>query len=54
MRAIGVRELAACLGGRITLEVARQRAIEATGQYAKRQSTWYRNRLATGWLFLNQ
>jgi len=50
MRAIGVREIAAHLGGRITLDEARQRGIDATAQYAKRQSTWFRNQLTSDWL----
>lgn len=45
-RAIGAAELAACLAGRTTLDAARDRAIIATRQYAKRQRTWFRARMA--------
>ena len=44
MRAVGVPELAAHLRGEITLAEAASRAELATGQYVKRQSTWFRNR----------
>ena len=43
MRAHGVPELAAQLAGRITLEEASARAILNTGQYTKRQATWFRH-----------
>jgi tRNA dimethylallyltransferase len=45
-RAIGAAELAAHLGGRMTLDAARAAAIVATRQYAKRQRTWARRRMA--------
>ena len=45
MRAHGVGELAAHLRGEITLNEASRRAITATGQYTKRQATWFRHRL---------
>ncbi len=45
-RAIGVPELAAHLRGEISLEAARERATIATRQYAKRQRTWFRARMA--------
>ena len=44
MRAHGVPELAAHLHGRITLAEAARRATLATGQYTKRQATWFRHR----------
>ena len=44
MRAHGVPELAAYLRGELTLEAARERAVLATGQYVKRQATWFRHR----------
>jgi len=44
MRAQGVPELAAYLRGERTLQDARGRAVLATGQYTKRQATWFRNR----------
>ncbi|MBN9564343.1 MAG: tRNA (adenosine(37)-N6)-dimethylallyltransferase MiaA [Alphaproteobacteria bacterium] len=43
MRAHGVPELSAYLRGKITLEEAARRAELVTGQYAKRQTTWYRH-----------
>jgi tRNA dimethylallyltransferase len=49
MRAIGVRELAAVIDGRTTLDEARRLAAIATRQYAKRQSTWFRNQLGPEW-----
>lgn len=48
MRAIGAPDLVAHLRGEKSLGTARDRAIVATRQYAKRQRTWFRNRL-TGW-----
>jgi tRNA dimethylallyltransferase len=44
-RAIGVPELAAHLRGETTLAEARERAIIATRQFAKRQRTWFRARM---------
>ena len=43
MRAHGVPELAAYLRGEITLAEAQRRAVLATGQYTKRQATWFRH-----------
>ncbi len=43
MRAHGVPELAAHLRGGTTLDQAAARAILATGQYTKRQATWFRH-----------
>lgn len=45
-RAIGVPELVAHLRGECTRDEARDRAIIATRQYAKRQRTWFRKRCA--------
>ena len=47
-RAIGAVELADYLGGRIDLVAARDRAVVATRQFAKRQRTWFRARMG-GW-----
>ncbi len=44
MRAHGVPELAAFLRGELTLGEAERRAVLATGQYTKRQATWFRHR----------
>ncbi|MGX9962558.1 tRNA (adenosine(37)-N6)-dimethylallyltransferase MiaA [Roseomonas sp. F4] len=43
MRAHGVPELIAHLEGRMTLAAASERAILNTGQYTKRQATWFRH-----------
>jgi tRNA dimethylallyltransferase len=44
MRAHGVPELAAHLRGEIDLAEAARRVQLATGQYTKRQATWFRHR----------
>jgi tRNA dimethylallyltransferase len=46
MKAIGVREIGDWLAGRLTRGEAVVAAIMATRQYAKRQRTWFRNRMA--------
>lgn len=46
MKAIGVPEIAAWLRGEMSKEEAIERATIATQQYAKRQRTWFRNRMA--------
>ena len=43
MRAHGVPELGAYLRGETTLAEATTRAVLATGQYTKRQATWFRH-----------
>jgi tRNA dimethylallyltransferase len=43
MRALGVPEITAMLSGRLTEEEASARAILASGQYTKRQATWFRH-----------
>lgn len=51
MKAVGVPELAAYLGGTLTLAQAIERAQAASRQYAKRQYTWFRHQLAdAAWL----
>ena len=49
MKAIGVRELGMVIEGRISLAEAQRLAAIATRQYAKRQSTWFRNQLGPEW-----
>lgn len=44
-KAIGAKELIAHLKGEMTLEDARDSAIVASRQYAKRQRTWFRSRM---------
>ncbi len=46
MKAIGVREIGDWLSGAITREAAIDLAVIATRQYAKRQRTWFRSRMA--------
>jgi tRNA dimethylallyltransferase len=48
MKAVGARELAAHLRGEIALAEAAAAAKQATRNYAKRQETWFRNRMS-GW-----
>lgn len=45
MKAIGVPEIGAMLRGDMIREEAVERAIISTHQYAKRQRTWFRNRM---------
>lgn len=49
MRAIGVREIAAWLGGEIDRPTMIAQAQAATRQYAKRQYTWFRNQPPANW-----
>lgn len=49
MKAIGVREITAFFEGGMTREEAIERSVIATRQYAKRQSTWFRNQLDDSW-----
>lgn len=46
MKAIGVREIGDWLAGISTREEMVERAVTATRQYAKRQRTWFRGRMA--------
>ena len=46
MKAIGVPEITAMLAGELEQDTAIERAVIATRQYAKRQRTWFRNRMA--------
>ena len=45
LKAVGVREIGAYQDGEIGLDEAIRRAQRATRRYAKRQSTWFRNRI---------
>jgi tRNA dimethylallyltransferase len=49
---IGRRELIAAHDGRLTLDGAKNLAVTATRQFAKRQDTWFRNRMAD-WIRLD-
>jgi len=44
-KAIGAPELVAFVNGDISKETAKERAVVATQQYAKRQRTWFRARM---------
>ncbi len=46
-KAIGAKELIAHLRGEIDIDTARTLSVTATQQYAKRQRTWFRGRMAT-------
>lgn len=50
LRAIGVPEIAAYLGGEISLEQAQNRGAQATRRYVKRQFTWLRHQFPAEWL----
>jgi tRNA dimethylallyltransferase len=54
MKAIGVRELKAALAGEFSMAEAMERAKIATRQYAKRQSTWFRNQFGSHWRRMRQ
>lgn len=49
MRAIGVPQIAALLGGKISRDGALEQAQAATRQYAKRQFTWFRHQPPPDW-----
>jgi tRNA dimethylallyltransferase len=49
MRAIGVREVAAWLGGEMTRAEALTAGSQATRNYAKRQFTWFNHQLPADW-----
>lgn len=48
-KAIGAAELIAHLHGDLSLEAARTATLLATRRYAKRQRTWFRNRMGAWW-----
>lgn len=52
MKAIGVPEISDWLDGRLSRAEAMERATIATRQYAKRQRTWFRGRMAD-WTWRN-
>jgi tRNA dimethylallyltransferase len=49
MRAIGVRELSACLLGQSSLDEAITAGQQATRRYAKRQYTWFAHQPPADW-----
>ncbi|MEM7215068.1 MAG: tRNA (adenosine(37)-N6)-dimethylallyltransferase MiaA [Pseudomonadota bacterium] len=52
MKAIGVPQISEYLEGEVSLEEAIEKAKAATRQYAKRQSTWFRNTFDDQWYIL--
>ncbi len=54
LKAHGAPELLAHLAGKLSLAMARQRAIDITRQYAKRQSTWFRHQIIADMTFDSQ
>ncbi|MGK2912253.1 MAG: tRNA (adenosine(37)-N6)-dimethylallyltransferase MiaA [Sphingobium sp.] len=54
MRAIGVREVAAWIDGKIDRETMLERGCLATRQYAKRQYTWFSNQPPPQWYRMHQ
>lgn len=52
MKAIGVREIADWRAGLVSREAMIERAVIATRQYAKRQRTWFRGRMAD-WIWVS-
>jgi tRNA dimethylallyltransferase len=53
MKAVGVRELGRHLAGTASLEAAVAATQQATRRYAKRQLTWFRNRLSSNFIAEN-
>ncbi|MFQ5621975.1 MAG: tRNA (adenosine(37)-N6)-dimethylallyltransferase MiaA [Paracoccaceae bacterium] len=51
-RALGAPELVSHLAGEISLEAAKEKIVVKTRRYAKRQRTWFRNRMAN-WTWLD-
>ncbi len=51
MKALGLPDLHAYLAGEIALDEAERRAVFATRRFAKRQRTWFRNRLRADAVF---
>lgn len=49
MKAIGVREIAALIEGRMSRAEVEERGAALTRQYAKRQMTWFRNQMDESW-----
>ena len=50
LRGIGYREVAAYLHGELDLARLRPRIVQATGQYARRQLSWWRSHPEVHWL----
>ena len=49
VKAIGVREIAAYFSGELSEEEAIELSVIATRQYAKRQTTWFKNQFGDDW-----
>ena len=50
MQAIGYKELIPVINGHMTLEVAVDKLKQHSRQYAKRQMTWFKNKMKVHWL----
>ena len=53
-KAIGVAELAEHLDGLCSLDMAANRAVTRSRQYAKRQETWFRHQFDAEWLSVTE
>ncbi|MCB0896381.1 MAG: tRNA (adenosine(37)-N6)-dimethylallyltransferase MiaA [Nocardioidaceae bacterium] len=49
-RAIGYREVAAYLAGELTLDEARERTVNATRRFSRRQDSWFRKDPRVVWI----
>ena len=49
LRAVGYREMLACLEGRLDAAAALAATVRATRQFAKRQRTWFRREPGVRW-----
>ena len=54
LKAIGVPQLTNYLQKVVTVDEARNKCMIATRQYAKRQSTWFRNQLDDNWIEIDK
>lgn len=52
MKAIGIPQLRQYIRGETTLQTATEKCKIATRQYAKRQTTWFRNQLSDDWVMV--
>ncbi len=53
-KAIGLQDLLDYVSGKTSIDIAIEKMLVSTRQYAKRQSTWFRNQLKEKALFLNE
>jgi len=50
LQAIGYKEIRAHIEGELSLDVCKEKVFIRTRQYAKRQMTWFRNKLDAHWI----